>query len=83
MGFYYIKKILNKNIIHRDLKMKNIFVNIEINNKSVVDVQNNENLDEFENLVVKIGDFGSTREFLTNKYMTKGAGTIDYQAYEV
>lgn len=56
----------NNNIVHRDLKPENILLCSNILESCVV---------------VKIGDFGISREMQTT--MTKGLGTFSYQCPEV
>ena len=46
-----IKEIHNKNIIHRDIKLENIFMN--------------------DNMEIKIGDFGISKQFNPNKEYTQ------------
>ena len=63
-----LKIMYEKNIIHRDLKPENIFIKYTSLNK--------------EDFIVKLGDFGASREYLKKKYSTR-IGTKDYMAPEI
>ena len=62
------KIMYEKKIIHRDLKPENIFIKYTSQNK-----------DDF---IVKLGDFGNSREYQQKKHSTK-TGTFRYMAPEI